>query len=208
MVALYTLASARGHGEPPAGPAGVGDLEFVGVAAENAPGPRVVVAIEGTRSYGAGLARALTEAGLTVIECEQPTRTTRRGRGKSDAIDAHLAVLWAVQLDAELLPSPRADGDREALRVLLTAREELPAASTLSWSVAGSSALTSSQAPQRACCSVGALSVNSTLTEPPAGNRNARIGSASPGPLRLAAGPQPSTVAKHHCSCSFRCGGA
>ncbi|MDD7941055.1 transposase [Actinomycetospora lutea] len=40
--------------------------------AEHAPGPQVVVAVEGTRSYGVGLARALTEAGLTVIECEQP----------------------------------------------------------------------------------------------------------------------------------------
>jgi len=57
----------------------------------------LVVAVEGTRSYGAGLTRAVTAAGLTVIECEQPTRTSRRGKGKSDAIDAHLAVLTALQ---------------------------------------------------------------------------------------------------------------
>jgi len=67
---------------------------------------------------------------LTVIECEQPTRSARRGRGKSDAIDAHLAVLTALQLDADRLPSPRADGDREALRPLLCARDELTTAST------------------------------------------------------------------------------
>jgi hypothetical protein len=48
----------------------------------------VVVAVEGTRSYGIGLVRALTAAGLQVIECEQPTRKSRRGRGKSDEIDA------------------------------------------------------------------------------------------------------------------------
>jgi transposase len=107
-----------------------GYAQVVAWIAEHAPGPRVVVAIEGTRSYGAGLARALTEAGLAVIECEQPTRAARRGRGKSDAIDAHLAVLSALQLDADRLPAPRADGDREALRILLTAREELTTAAT------------------------------------------------------------------------------
>ena len=65
-----------------------GYAQAVGWIAEHTPGPRVVVAVEGTRSYGAALTRALTEAGLTVIECEQPTRAARRGKGKSDTIDA------------------------------------------------------------------------------------------------------------------------
>jgi transposase len=69
-----------------------GYAHAVGWIAEHAPGPRVVVAVEGTRSYGAGLARALAGAGLIVVECEHPTRKERRRRGKSDAIDAHLAV--------------------------------------------------------------------------------------------------------------------
>jgi transposase len=107
-----------------------GFTELVGWIAEHAPGPRVVVAVEGTRSYGAALTRELTEAGLTVIECEQPTRAARRGKGKSDAIDAHLAVLNALQLEADRLPTPRADGDREALRTLLTARDELTSTGT------------------------------------------------------------------------------
>jgi transposase len=97
---------------------------------DHAPGPRLVVSIEGTRSYGLGLTRAITAAGLDVIECEQPNRRARRGRGKSDAIDAHLAVLAALQLDADRLPTPRADGDREALRILLSARNELTTVST------------------------------------------------------------------------------
>ena len=96
----------------------------------HAPGPRVGVLIEGTRSYGVGLARALTAAGLLVIECEQPHHTQRRGKGKSDSIDAHLAVLTALRLDADRLPTPRADGDREALRILLNARDELTTTST------------------------------------------------------------------------------
>ena len=97
---------------------------------EHAPGPRLVLSIEGTRSYGIGLARAATAAGIPVIEAEQPTRKARRGRGKSDPIDAHLAVLFALGLDADKLPTPRVDGDREALRILLCARQELTTTST------------------------------------------------------------------------------
>ncbi|HEY3894162.1 MAG TPA: IS110 family transposase [Pseudonocardiaceae bacterium] len=97
---------------------------------EHAPGSRLVISIEGTRSYGVGLARAATAAGLPVIEAEQPSRKTRRGKGKSDPIDAHLAVLFALGLEADKLPTPRADGDREALRILLVARQELTTTST------------------------------------------------------------------------------
>jgi transposase len=93
---------------------------------DHAPGPRLVVSIEGTRSYGIGLARAAAAAGLLVIECEQPNRKARRGKGKSDPIDAHLAVLTALRLDADRLPTPRADGDREALRILLAPATSSP----------------------------------------------------------------------------------
>jgi transposase len=102
-------------------------LEWI---AEHAPGPQIVAAVEGTRSYGIGLTRALTAVGLQVLECEQPARKDRRGRGKSDAIDAHLAVLFALRQDTDKLPTPRADGPREALRILLAARQEMVTAST------------------------------------------------------------------------------
>lgn len=107
-----------------------GYAQLLSWAREHAPGPRLAACIEGTRSYGAGLTRAAAAAGLTVIECEQPTRKTRHGKGKSDPIDAHLAVLTALQLDAAKLPVPRADGDREALRILLCARQELTTTAT------------------------------------------------------------------------------
>jgi hypothetical protein len=79
------------------------------------------VSIEGTRSYGAGLSRAVIADGLTVMECEQPTRKARRGRGKSDAIDARLAVMTALRLDADRLPTPEPTATGEALRILLGA---------------------------------------------------------------------------------------
>jgi transposase len=107
-----------------------GFAELLAWILDHAPGPRVVVSIEGTRSFGVGLARAVAAAGLIIIECEQPNRKARRGKGKSDPIDAHLAVLAALRLDADRLPIPRADGDREALRILVGSRHELTVANT------------------------------------------------------------------------------
>lgn len=107
-----------------------GFTELLDWICQHAPGPRLAVSIEGSRSYGIGLARALTAAGLLVLECEQPNRKQRRGKGKSDPIDAHLAVLTALALDADRLPTPRADGDREALRILLGARQDLTSSKT------------------------------------------------------------------------------
>ena len=83
-----------------------GYAEMLAWIVEHTPGPRLVVSIEGSRSYGLGVARAVGAAGLTVIECEQPARKVRRGKGKSDSIDAHLAVLTALQLDSSRLPVP------------------------------------------------------------------------------------------------------
>jgi transposase len=107
-----------------------GFAQLLAAIAEVVPGPRVAVCIEGSRSYGIGLARALAAAGLLVLECEQPSRKQRRGKGKSDPIDAHLAVLAALRLETGRLPAPRADGDREALRILLVARQEITEACT------------------------------------------------------------------------------
>ena len=54
----------------------------------------------------------------------------RRGKGKSDPIGAHLAVLAALRLDTGRLPVPRAGGDREALLILMVARQEITEACT------------------------------------------------------------------------------
>src|SRR5947209_6679072 len=85
-----------------------GTAQALAWIAEHAPGQRVVAAVEGSRSYGVGLSRALSTAGLPVIEIEQPHRRERR-RGKSDSIDAHLAAIHALRLDVDRLPTPRAD---------------------------------------------------------------------------------------------------
>jgi transposase len=101
----------------------------IGWIGEHAPGRQVKVFLEGTRSYGVGLARALAAAGYPVFEVE-PIRRGERRTGKSDAIDAHLIALHGLRMDSTRLPEPRADGDREALRILLGARDELNATRT------------------------------------------------------------------------------
>jgi hypothetical protein len=127
-----------------------GFARLLATVAQVAPGPRIVACSEGGRSYGIGLARALTASGLLVTGCEQPSRRQRRGKGKSGPIDAHLAVLAALRLDAARLPVLRADGDREALRILLAARQEIKVAATAQASRLRALLLTGGEADRRA----------------------------------------------------------
>lgn len=78
------------------------------------------VGVEGTGSYGAGIARELTVAGFTVVEIIRQNRQARRLRGKSDPIDAHQAAL-ALLSGADTVPKT-ADGQVESLRILITER--------------------------------------------------------------------------------------
>ena len=70
----------------------------------------------------------MTSAGIRVVESEQPRKADRRGRGKSDPIDAHLAAVGVLRRDASTLPAPRADGPREGLPILLGARRDIVSA--------------------------------------------------------------------------------
>lgn len=79
-----------------------------------------VWAIEGTGSYGSGLTTSLLEHGEWVVEIDRPARPARRDGAKSDDLDAVRAAREA--LSRQHLAAPRARGDREALRVLTTAR--------------------------------------------------------------------------------------
>jgi hypothetical protein len=89
------------------------------VAERHAPGRRAW-AIEGTGSYGAGLARFLAGRGETVLELSRTPRAERRLRGKDDELDA--ARTARAALASETLVLPRAGEQREALRLLLVAR--------------------------------------------------------------------------------------
>jgi transposase len=84
-------------------------------------GDVVLVGVEGTGSYGAGLTRHLQAVGINVVEVDRPNRQRRRRSGKSDTHDALSAARAAFAGDALGAPKTR-DGNVEAIRVLRLAR--------------------------------------------------------------------------------------
>lgn len=77
--------------------------------------------VEGTGSYGAGLARFLAAAGVPVLEVTRPDRARRRRHGKSDPVDATAAAMAA--LNGQDTATPKAgDGAAESIRMLRVAR--------------------------------------------------------------------------------------
>lgn len=83
----------------------------------------VLVAAEGTGSYGAVLGDVLEDAGYRVVEAPTPRR--ERGRGKTDALDAVLAARSILVVPLTMLRDRRAGQAHTALRVLTVARDHL-----------------------------------------------------------------------------------
>jgi len=87
------------------------------------------VGIEGTGSYGSGLARYLSDQGVTIVEVDRPNRRVRRRRGKSDPVDAEAAARAA--LSGEAMGCPKAQsGKVEMIRALRVARRSAVKART------------------------------------------------------------------------------
>ncbi|MFI6040923.1 transposase [Nocardia sp. NPDC051321] len=64
----------------------------------------LLAGVEGTSSYGAGITRALTAAGIEVREVIRPDRSDRRRHGKWDPLAAYTAARIALagrDLDTE-----------------------------------------------------------------------------------------------------------
>jgi transposase len=80
-------------------------------------GPIDRVGIEGTGSYGSGLARHLREQNIQVVEVNRPNRQTRRRHGKSDPADAEAAARATLAGDAMGAPKSQ-DGPVEVMRLL------------------------------------------------------------------------------------------
>ena len=78
--------------------------------------------IEGTGSYGAGLARFLREEGHAVREVGRPDRRLRRQRGKTDHLDAEGAARAVLGGQATALPKS-GTGEVEMIRHLKVARD-------------------------------------------------------------------------------------
>jgi transposase len=92
-------------------------------------GPVSKVGVEGTGSYGAGLSKFLTRAGIAVIEVNRPNREERRRSGKSDPLDAIEAARAALGGKAKSIAKSK-DGAVEAIRALLVAKRSARTART------------------------------------------------------------------------------
>ena len=85
--------------------------------------------IEGTGSYGAGIARFLTGRGYAVVEVNRPDRSTRYLKGKSDPTDAESAARAVLSGVAGATPKS-GDGEVEMIRMLKSAKDSAVKART------------------------------------------------------------------------------
>ena len=115
--ALDPVGGLLGVGEFPATAAGYAHL----LGWLGGFGTVALAGIEGTGSYGAGLARHVAAAGIRVVEAARSDRQDRRRQGKSDPLDAVSAARAAQSGRARGAPKGR-DGAVEAIRALMVAR--------------------------------------------------------------------------------------
>ncbi len=85
--------------------------------------------IEGTGSYGAGVARFLTGRGHKVIEVNRPDRSVRHRKGKSDPTDAEMAARAVLAGVADATPKS-GEGEVEMIRMLKSAKDSAVKART------------------------------------------------------------------------------
>lgn len=105
----------------------VGHAELVRFLQAHGPVDRV--GVEGTGSYGAGIARILTAAGFVVLEVVRQNRQARRLHGKSDPIDARQAAMSVLAGTGSTVPKS-GDGQVESLRILMSERRSAIKAKT------------------------------------------------------------------------------
>lgn len=118
-VALDGLGGRLGELAIAANPTGYAEL----LTWADALGAVAAFGVEGTGSYGSGLARFLRRNACKVIEVSRPPRKgERRMSGKSDAIDAEHAARELLAGTATATPK-LADGIVEAIRLVKIARD-------------------------------------------------------------------------------------
>ncbi len=85
--------------------------------------------VEGTGSYGAGLARFLAGRGFNVVEVNRPDRSVRYRKGKSDPTDAEMAAR-AVLAGVTGATPKSGEGEVEMLRMLKSTKDSAVKART------------------------------------------------------------------------------
>ena len=121
MHVAAALDLGRGAAGGPGVPGQRGRVRGIAGLAARVSGTCALAGVEGTGSYGAGLARHLAAAGVRVVEVDRPDRQDRRRQGKSDPLDAVSAARAAQSGRASGAPRGR-DGAVEAIRALMVAK--------------------------------------------------------------------------------------
>lgn len=98
-------------------------------------GPLQAVGIEGTSSYGLGIATAVTAAAIRVVEVNRTRPAERRMQGKSDQLDAYRAARSVLSGEATTDPKR---ASIEPLRGLNIARRSALKAQQAAWRQIGS----------------------------------------------------------------------
>lgn len=125
-VALSSLGARLVELEFPTTAAGLASVQ----AWARTQGRVIAWGVEGTGSWGAGLARALMAAGDVVIEVNRPDRQVRRMLGgKSDPIDAEAAARAVLSGQATIIPKT-GDGLMEMIRLTRSTRRSAVKACT------------------------------------------------------------------------------
>ena len=104
----YAPATTCGYGALERWPRNLGTVRAFGV--------------EGTGSYGAGLARFLTARRYNVALVNRPDRSTRHRKGKSDPADAEMAARAVLAGVADAIPKS-GQGEVEMIRMLKKAKD-------------------------------------------------------------------------------------
>ena len=112
---LHTVATTHGYEELERWSRGLGEIHAFG--------------IEGTGSYGAGVARFLTSRGHTVVEVNRPDRSTRYRNGKSDPTDAEMAARAVLAGVADATPKS-GEGEVEMIRMFKSTKDSAVKART------------------------------------------------------------------------------
>ena len=124
-VAIDRQGVRLGQLRAPATTRGYGDLEQW----SRSLGEISAFGIEGTGSYGAGLARFLTGRGYAVVEVNRPDRSIRFRKGKSDPTDAEVAARAVLSGVANATPKS-GEGEVEMIRMLKNAKDSAVKART------------------------------------------------------------------------------
>lgn len=93
-------------------------------------GPLRAVGIEGTSSYGVGIAAAVAQAGIRVVEVNRTRPAERRKQGKTDRLDAYRAARSVLSGEATTAPKL---ATIEPLRALTVARRSAVKAQQAAW---------------------------------------------------------------------------